>query len=266
MSVVVVTGGTFGIGRAISLMLAERDHHVVAFGLDARQPQSYAEGGSVLLAADARERGLEIDVLEADVADAADVERVMAHARKHYGRIDALVNNAAIGPLANILDTTEELWDRVVDVNLKGMFLTCKAVIPGMIAQGGGAIVNIGSGSGWGKPGMLAYAASKGGVFALSAALAYDHFHQKIRVNTVIPRGGVFTGIALGRVGGDSERFNPAAGWTAAGRAVTPEDIARVVAFVLSPDAEVLSGAVIDVGSFANQGGPMPGRPDPTNP
>lgn len=258
MSVVVVTGGTFGIGRAISVTLAERGHRVVAFGLDARQPQSYAEGGSALLAADARERGLRIDVLEADVSRAADVERVMAHAREHHGGIDALVNNAAIGPLGTILDTSEELWDRVVDVNLKGMFLTCKAVLPGMIAQGGGAIVNIGSGSGWGKPGMLAYAASKGGVVALSAALAYDHFHDKIRVNTVIPRGGVFTGIALGRAGGDPARFNPAAGWTAAGRAVTPEDVARVVAFVLSPDAEVLSGAVIDVGSFAGQGGPLP--------
>ncbi len=192
MAVVVVTGGTFGIGRAISLTLAERGHRVVAFGLDARQPQSYAEGGSALLTADARERGLEIDVLEADVSRAADVERVMTLTRERHGRIDALVNNAAIGPLGTILDTSEELWDRVVDVNLKGMFLTCKAAIPGMIAQGGVAIVNVGSGSGWGKPGMLAYAASKGGVHAFSAALAYDHFHDKIRVNTVIPRGGVF--------------------------------------------------------------------------
>jgi NAD(P)-dependent dehydrogenase (short-subunit alcohol dehydrogenase family) len=260
VSVIIVTGGTFGIGRAISTTLAARGHAVVAFGLDARQPMSYAENGSELLRADARAAGLAIDVHEADVSSAADVERVVAWTKAKHGRIDGLVNNAAIGPIGTILETSEELWDRVIDVNLKGTFLACKAVLPQMIAQGGGSIVNIGSGSGWGKPGMLAYAASKGGIFALGAALAYDHFHDRIRVNTVIPRGGVFTGIALGRVGGDPARFDPAVGMTAAGRSVTPEDIARTVAFLFSADAEVLSGAVIDVGSFAHQGGPLPAR------
>ena len=68
------------------------------------------------------------------------------------------MNNAAIGPLGTVLDTTEEVWDRVMAVNLKGPFLCCKAVLPHMIARGGGAIVNIGSGAGWGKPNMVAYA------------------------------------------------------------------------------------------------------------
>lgn len=260
LSVIIVTGGTFGIGRAISKTLATRGHRVVAFGLDARQPMSYAENGSSLLREDAAELGVEIDVLEADVALAPDVARVVDFTLDRHGRVDGLVNNAAIGPLGTILETPEELWDRVIDVNLKGTFLCCKAVLPAMIAQGGGSIVNIGSGSGWGKPGMFAYAASKGGIFALGAALAYDHFHDRIRVNTVVPRGGVFTGIALGRVGGDASRFNPAVGLTAAGRPVTPEDIARTVAFLFTPDAEVLSGAIIDVGSFAHQGGPLPQR------
>ena len=82
------------------------------------------------------------------------------------------MNNAAIGPLGTILDHSEELWDRVIEVNLKGLFVCCKAVLPHMLANGGGSIVNIGSGSGWGKPNMFAYAASKGGVLAFSQALA----------------------------------------------------------------------------------------------
>lgn len=262
MGVVIVTGGTFGIGKAITLVLGERGHTVVAFGLDSRQPSSVAENGTALVRDEAAKRGLAVEALEADVSRAADVDRVVRHTLERHGRIDALVNNAAIGPLGTALETSEELWDRVIDVNLKGPFLTCKAVLPHMIAQGGGSIVNIGSGAGWGKPNMFAYACSKGGIFALSASLAYDFFHQKIRVNTVIPGGGgIATGMSIGRVGGNPENLGRDAAGTAAGRPAVGEDIAKAVAFLLSPDAEVLSGAVIDVGSFAHQGGPIPRRP-----
>jgi NAD(P)-dependent dehydrogenase (short-subunit alcohol dehydrogenase family) len=169
------------------------------------------------------------------------------------------VNNAAIGPLGTILDTSEELFDRILSVNLKGPFLTSKAVLPHLIRNGGGSIVNIGSGAGWGKPNMFAYATSKGGVFALSAALAYDHFRDRIRVNTVIPGGGgIPTGMSLARVGNDLSKLGAGTPGTAAGRPATGEDIANVVAFLLSPEATVISGAIIDVGSFAHQGGPIP--------
>jgi NAD(P)-dependent dehydrogenase (short-subunit alcohol dehydrogenase family) len=236
LPVVIVTGGTFGIGKAISLTLARRGHRVVAFGLETRQLSSTAEGGGAALA------------------------RVVQTVNERFGRIDGLVNNAAIGPLGTILDTTEEMWDRVIDVNLKGMFLTCKAVLPHMIAAGGGHIVNVGSGAGHGKANMLAYAASKGGVFALSAALAYDHFADHIRVNVVLPGGGgLVTGMTLGRHG-DEDTVRSKGSGTAAGRSAVPEDIANAVAFLVSPDAEVISGAVIDVGCFAGQGGPLPQR------
>lgn len=254
---VIVTGGTFGIGQSISLVLAERGHDVVAFGLDTPQVSSSAQDGVAATRAAAEARGLHVDALEADVSDAAQVASIVQHTIERFGCVDALVNNAAIGPLGTILDTSEELWDRIMAVNLKGPYLCCRAVIPHMLERGSGRIVNIGSGSGWGKPNMFAYSTSKGGIFAFSAALAYDFFHDRIRVNTVIPGGGgIPTGMSLGRVGDDITKL--AGPGTSAGRAATGEDIARAVAFLLSPDADVISGAVIDVGCFAHQGGPIP--------
>jgi NAD(P)-dependent dehydrogenase (short-subunit alcohol dehydrogenase family) len=131
-----------------------------------------------------------------------------------------------------------------------------------MIAAGGGAIVNIGSGAGWGKPNMAAYSASKGGLFALSAAMAYDFLHQRIRVNTVVPGGGgIVSGMSLGRLGGDAAKLGQNAPGTAAGRFASGDDVANVVAFLLTPEAEAISGTVIDVGCFSQQGGPAPQKP-----
>jgi NAD(P)-dependent dehydrogenase (short-subunit alcohol dehydrogenase family) len=128
-----------------------------------------------------------------------------------------------------------------------------------MIEAGGGSIVNIGSGAGWGKANMAAYSASKGGLFALSAAMAYDFLRDRIRVNTVVPGGGgIVSGMSVGRVGGDMSKFGQTATGTAAGRPATGDDVANTVAFLLSRDAEAISGTVIDVGCFASQGGPVP--------
>lgn len=265
MSVVIVTGGTFGIGKSITIELARRGHRVVAFGLDTPQHGSIAENGTALVRAEAGAEQLAVDALEADVSRAADVQRVVEFTLQKHGRIEALVNNAAIGPLGTILDTSEELWDRVIDVNLKGYFLSCKAVLPHLLEHGGGSIVNVGSGAGWGKPNMFAYAASKGGVFALSTALAYDFFRQGIRVNTVVPGGGgLGTGMSRGRAASGMKTFSPE-GYTGtvAGRTARPEDVAYAVCFLLSPEAETISGAIIDVGCFAHQGGPIPAPPQP---
>lgn len=259
MSVTIVTGGTFGLGQAITVELARRGHRVVAFGLSTPQVSSTAQG-TESLRAELDAAGLDADILDADVSCARDVERVVAHALQRHGRIDGLVNNAAIGPLGTVLDTDEALFERIVDVNLKGTYLMSRAVLPHMASQGGGSIVNIGSGAGWGKPNMAAYAASKGAIVALSAAMAYDHFHQRVRVNVAIPGGGgIVSGMSVGRVGGDVAAFTsrPVAG-TAAGRPATGRDLANAVAFLLSPEAETISGTVLDVGCFAHQGGPVP--------
>jgi NAD(P)-dependent dehydrogenase (short-subunit alcohol dehydrogenase family) len=262
--VTIVTGGTFGLGLDIALELARRGHRVMAFGLAQPQVSSTAQGLDGLRgAADRAGLAERIEVMEADVSVAADVNRVVARTIERFGRVDGLVNNAAIGPLGTVLDTDEALFERVLAVNVKGIYLASRAVLPHLIAQGGGAIVNIGSGAGYGKPDMAVYAASKGAVLALTTAMAYDHFHQHVRVNLAIPGGGgIVSGMSVGRFGGDAEVFRQrkAAG-TAAGRPATGRDLANAVAFLLSDDAATVSGTVIDVGCFAHQGGPVPPRP-----
>ncbi len=260
--VTIVTGGTFGLGKDITVELARRGHHVVAFGLSQPQMSSVAEGLEALHAGLAQ-AGVSAEVMEADVSLAGDVERVVEFALEQFGRIDNLVNNAAIGPLGTVLDTDEAVWDRILDVNLKGAYLCSRAVIRHMEKQGGGAIVNVGSGAGWGKPNMAAYSASKGGMAALTMSMAYDHFHARIRVNMVIPGGGgIISGMSVGRMGGNVEQLlaRPALG-TVAGRPATGLDLANAIAFLLSDEALAISGTVIDVGCFAHQGGPLGPKP-----
>ena len=259
----IVTGGTFGLGQAITLSLAKRGHRVVAFGLESAQVSSTAQGfdGLYQAIASASLDG-RIELLEANVADEQDVARVIAHTLDKFGRIDGLVNNAAIGPLGTVLTTEPGMVDRILAVNVKGVYMASRAAIPHMARQGGGSIVNIGSGAGYGKPNMAIYAASKGAVLALSSAMAYDHFHERIRVNVAIPGGGgIISGMSVGRFGGDESVFKsrPAVG-TSAGRPATGDDLANAVAFLLSSEAEAISGTVIDVGCFAHQGGPVPVR------
>ena len=142
--------------------------------------------------------------MEADVSNSEDVSEVVQEALKRFGRIDGLVNNAAIGPLGTVLDTDPTLFDRIFAVNARGTYLASRAVIPHMASQGGGSIVNIGSGAGYGKPNMAAYASSKAAIVGLTMAMAYDHFHDHIRVNLAIPGGGgIVSGMSVGRVGGD---------------------------------------------------------------
>lgn len=262
--VTIVTGGTFGLGQSISLELARKGHQVVAMGLQRAQVSSTAQGFDEIRQA-ALSAGLsdQINILEADVANAAEVKNVVDFALDRYGRIDGLVNNAAIGPLGTVVDTDEEEFNRIMAVNVRGVYLVSRAVIPHMARQGGGSIVNIGSGAGWGKPNMAAYAASKGAIFALSSAMAYDHFHQHIRVNVAVPGGGgIVSGMSVGRVGGDEALFKSRkVPGTVTGRPLTGSDFAQTIAFLLSSEAQTISGTVIDVGCFSHQGGPVPIQP-----
>jgi NAD(P)-dependent dehydrogenase (short-subunit alcohol dehydrogenase family) len=262
MSVIIVTGGTFGLGQSITVELARRGHQVVAFGLAQPQVSSTARGTESVLK-ELEQVGCKADVLEADVSNAADVQRVVDHTVSRYGAINGLVNNAAIGPLGTVLTTEESVFEQILDVNVKGTYLMSRAALPHMISAGGGSIVNIGSGAGYGKPNMAAYAASKGAIVALTMAMAYDHFHDHVRVNVAIPGGGgIVSGMSVGRFGGDVDAFvrRPSPG-TAAGRPATGRDLANAVAFLLSDEAATISGTVIDVGCFAHQGGPVPPKP-----
>ena len=261
--VTIVTGGTFGLGLDISIELAKRGHQVVAIGLKESQVSSTAKGFEAIEAA-IKQCNLagRVDVLEADVSSEADVKKVVEFTLGKYKQINNLVNNAAIGPLGTILDTQPDMFEKIYQVNVMGMYLTSRMIVPIMTAQGGGSIVNVGSGAGYGKPNMAAYATSKGAVLALSTAMAYDHFKDHIRVNVVIPGGGgIISGMSVGRFGGDVSAFTDPKRkivGSVAGRAINGVDFANSIAFLLSPESSTITGTVIDVGCFANQGGPAP--------
>jgi NAD(P)-dependent dehydrogenase (short-subunit alcohol dehydrogenase family) len=160
--------------------------------------------------------------------DPGGVERAVADAQQRGARVGALVTvPPGDGPAATIVATPETLWDEVVEAHLTAVFRACKAVVPHFIASGGGSIVNVASAAGYGRAQRFAASASHGGIIAFGAALAYDHFHDRVRVNTIV-----------------------------AGDAAGPGDIAPVAAFLLSSDADVMSGSIVDVGNAAYQGGP----------
>lgn len=256
---VIVTGGTHGLGRTVAMDLARNGHKVVAVGLDSPGYSSVTEGSVSTLRKECEGENIELIVIEADVSNARQVQEVVDTTRDILGGVDVLVNNAAIGPLGTVLDTDEETFERILSVNLKGAFLTMKACIPSMVDNGGGTIVNVGSGAGWGKPNMAVYAASKGGLVALGSSTAYDFFHDKIRVNTVIPGGGgIASGITRDRYGESWQVSTDSAVGSVAGRPVEGKDVSTVVRFLMDDAAESVSGTVIDVGCFANQGGPVP--------
>jgi NAD(P)-dependent dehydrogenase (short-subunit alcohol dehydrogenase family) len=248
--VAIVTGGTHGIGRAITTTLAARGYAVVAVGNDAAQAADTRQA--------LRERGLAADTREADVAVSADVEGVVRFTLEKHGRVDALCNNAGIYTRGTVLTVTEEAWDRTMAVNLKGMFLFARAVIPHMIAAGGGAIVNTASVSSYGNRNLVAYCAAKAGVLGLTRALAMDHVADHIRVNALVP------GFILSGMTADSppERLAAMAAGNVAGRVGEPQDVANLVAFLLSDEAATISGAFYEVSTapYRTPAPPGPGR------
>ncbi|MCV2349183.1 SDR family NAD(P)-dependent oxidoreductase [Paucibacter sp. Y2R2-4] len=178
--VALITGAGSGIGRATALLFAQEGAQVVVCDLNAESAAATVReieaGGGVALA------------LQANVAVAADCQRSVAQTLARFGRLDVLFNNAGITRRANVVDTSEADWDAVMAVNVKSIFLMSKYTVPVMAEQGGGSIIN--SGSGWGLVGgkdAVSYCASKGAVVNMTRAMAVDHGPQRIRVNSVCP-------------------------------------------------------------------------------
>jgi NAD(P)-dependent dehydrogenase (short-subunit alcohol dehydrogenase family) len=237
--VVLISGGTYGIGRATTLKFAQQGYAVTAFGIDEAQ-----SAGTRALT---HERGFDVAVLTADVSDPRAVQGVVDDVIRREGQIDVLVNNAAIQAYGTVLEVTEEVWDRVFAVNIRGMFLLTRAVLPHMIARRRGAIVNTASGSGYGRPGRVAYCASKGAVFAFSNALALDHVKDGIRVNTVVP-GTVFpTGMNEDRADERRAMLERTKTTSPLGRPNTPEDVANAIAWLASEEAATINGSTLEV-------------------
>jgi NAD(P)-dependent dehydrogenase (short-subunit alcohol dehydrogenase family) len=229
---VIVTGAAQGIGRAVALRLASPGVHLAVWDV---QAEGVEETATLC-----RDQGADARAWAVDVAYPDAIETAVAAFEQTWGKPDGLVNNAGIFPRARALDMDLAEWEQVLRVNLTGTFVTARAVAARMKDLGRGAIVNTASGRALGGAANGAhYSASKGGIIALTKSLALDWAAYGIRVNCVIPG---LTDTAQPRVEmGDNELY-AAGARIPMGRIGRPEDIAAVVAFLLSDDAGYMTG------------------------
>ncbi len=235
---VLVTGGSRGIGRAIVLAFARLGADVAfCYRADRAAAEAVTEA--------AANSGGQAVGYQTDVGDAAAVMALVNRVQETYGAIDVLVNNAGTFPAAKVIDMTPADWDGVVRTNLNAVFYCCRAVLPGMIAAGGGAIVNMASVAGQrGSARHAHYAAAKGGVLAFTRSLAREVIEQNVRVNAVAP-GRIETDLLL-----DGPNELEYARWmadTPARRLGTPEEVADAVLFLASPASSYIVGATLAV-------------------
>jgi 3-oxoacyl-[acyl-carrier protein] reductase len=235
-----VTGSSTGIGRAVAEALARDGRRVVVhYNSSEGEARKVAEGISA--------SGGEAMVVGGDVSDPGEVDRMVGEIEDRYGRLDVLVNNAgSLVERRGLAEMTEGLWDRVMNVNLKSVYLCSRAVLPMMKRRGGGRIVNMTSvaARNGGGPGSVAYATAKGGVSTLTRAMAKELVSENILVNGVAP--GIITTPFHDRFTPPDVRENFKSA-IPMGREGTPEETASVVAFLASPAANYLVGEIIEV-------------------
>ncbi len=239
--VAVITGATDGIGKAIALTFAKEGAKVVMIGRDETKGKTALE--------EVKKCGQAV-FIKTDVSDSSQVKRMIERAAQEFGRIDVLVNNAAVCPAGTVLSTSEETWDYVIDLNLKGVFLCSKYAIPYMQKNGGGAIVNVGSiNSLMAMENEAAYDASKGGVLMLTKATALDFAKANIRVNCILP-GAIETTMLRASLGTSPDPAK-ARQWITSkhpvGRVGEPREIAEVALFLASDSSSFVTGAAIPV-------------------
>lgn len=239
--VAVITGAGSGIGRACAELFAREGARVALAGrrkepLEAAAAAIIASGGEAL-------------VVPCDVTKAAEVEQAIAATVKRFGKLDVVVNNAGALLVATVAETTEEDWDRMMEVNLKGPFLVSREAVKHMRASGG-AIVNIGSVLGLvAMPKRAAYSASKGGLTLLTKAMAIDHAAEGIRVNCICPSivdtelvQGLFANLPDPQAARDAR-----AQAIPLGRFGQPVDVAQLAVFLASDESSWITGAAIPV-------------------
>ncbi|MGB3905280.1 MAG: 3-oxoacyl-ACP reductase FabG [Anaerolineae bacterium] len=234
--VAIVTGAGQGIGRGIALKLAEKGAHVVASDINRQTAQQTAREVEVY-----GRRALAVKV---DVSQRSNVEHLVATTLAEFGKIDILINNAGIARSATLLKLTDEAWDEVLDVNLKGIFYTTQAVATHMIDAQYGRIVNISSI--YGRTGTIGdsnYVASKAGIIGFTKSVARELARHFINVNAILP--GVVDTPLLRRI--PDKYLQPMIKEIPLRRVGTPEDIGNVAAFLASDEASYITGATIEV-------------------
>lgn len=245
--VAIVSGGAHGIGEAAVLAFARDGYRVALADIDGEAGEQVTR----------RTRSLPGDVIfiPADITRAADARDVVQKTVSAFGGVDVLFNNAGIQPpesYKNAEDLAEEVWDRVIDVNVKGCFLLCKYAIPAMRKRGGGVIVNNASVQGLQSQKLVpAYAASKGAVLSLTRNLALDYAEENIRVVAICP-GSVDTPMlraaaALASPGNSADTLGEWGRKHPMGRIGRPEEIAEVVVFLASDKASFITGEYVCV-------------------
>lgn len=237
--VVVVTGAAGGIGSAICRRFAEEGAHVVVTDADAQGATDVAQA---IRSADGA-----ADAVAADISTAQGCQGLVAEVLAKHGRIDVLCNNAGINRRGNLLSLSDDDWRLSFAVNLDAMFHLCRAVLPGMISSGGGAIVN--TASQWGlfpAPNHIAYNVTKAAVASFTQNLARDYAQNKVRVNAVCP-GEIHTPMLeagvkrSGRTIADLDRLVPF------GRIGRPDEVAALVAFLASDEAAFMCGSLVEI-------------------
>jgi NAD(P)-dependent dehydrogenase (short-subunit alcohol dehydrogenase family) len=240
--IAIVTGGASGIGAACALKFAKEGAIVVVADIndeDGRRlvREITSNGGSASYA-------------HVDVTLSVDIEHMVEDTIEKYGRIDILLNNVGINPVGTVLETSPEVWDNVMRVNLRSAFLGCKNVIPAMMRTGGGAIINMGSVSGLeaGPVSQAAYEASKAGIIALTKSVAQDFGSKNVRANCICP-GGTATPL-LKKFMEESMNADERQAWMGIvpmGRFAEPSEIAAVAAFLASDEASYVTGTTVVV-------------------
>ena len=256
--VAIVTGAGAGLGSVIARGLAREGAGVVVADLDERSARAVADeivsGGGRTLAAGV------------DVGVASDVSAMVSAAREELGAVDLLVNNAARAVDDGPLEISEQDWDRDVAILLKGAFLCARAVLPGMVERGRGAIVSIGSVNARSYFGNEPYSAAKAGVESLTRSLAVRYGPDGVRANVVAP-GTLRTAAWQARAERDPSVLERMAKWYPLGRVGEPEDVVGAVLFLLSDEAAWITGAVLPVDGGIGAGNPLMAREivDPDN-
>jgi NAD(P)-dependent dehydrogenase (short-subunit alcohol dehydrogenase family) len=236
-----ITGAGNGMGRAASLLFAREGAHIVV--VDASDDDGRATVDAI------RADGGDAAFVHADVSDERQVEAMVAFAVDAFGALDVLYNNAGVFPAADggTTETSVQTWDRVMDVNLKGVWLGCKHGIPAMLESGGGAIVNVASFvafMGAATP-QIAYTSSKGGVLAMTREIAVEYARQGIRANALCP-GPIDTPL-LAELMEDPEWARRRLTHIPMGRPGRAEELARAALFLASDDASYMTGSALVV-------------------